>query len=40
MPLRYVHGVGVVPISSMPFADKVFEANASDMRGGQGIVRD
>ena len=28
VPLRYVHGVGVVPISSMPFADKVFEANA------------
>ena len=26
--MRYVHGVGVVPILSMPFADKVFEANA------------
>jgi len=28
IPLRYVHGVGVVPKSSMPFADKLYEANA------------
>ena len=27
-PLRYVHGVGVVPISSMPFADEHLETNA------------
>ena len=28
IPSRYVHGVGVVPKSSMPFADALYEANA------------